>query len=175
MSMRKVKTILIVVIFIIMMVFVTQTKANPMAYGKPGIRVVLQTDGAAGKLYFHDEVGNIILATNISSGAEGFRTPSGTYKVYYKKKYHMSTKYPEDNGINNMDYSLFFRGGFLFNFGPGSPGSPGSPGDEAFTFRLYLNKQSYYVTFRGNFKFLIKRATFNIRNKIEEVQSTQST
>ena len=64
---------------------------------------------------------------------------------------------------------------FLFNFGPGSPGSPGSPDDETFTFRLYLNKQSYYVTFRGNFKFLIKRATFNIRDKIEEVQSTQST
>ncbi len=100
-----------------MIVYATNAEANPMAYGKPGIRVVLQTDGAAGKLYFHDEVGNIILATNISSGAEGFRTPSGTYKVYYKKKYHMSTKYPEDNGINNMDYSLFFRGGFAIHQG----------------------------------------------------------
>ncbi len=29
----------------------------------------------------------------------------------------MSTKYPEPSGINNMDYSLFFKGGFALHQG----------------------------------------------------------
>ncbi len=93
--------------------------------GEPVIWVTIQTGGAVGELHLIDEFGSPVLKTGISSGAKGFRTPSGTYKVYYKKRYHMSTKYPEDSGINNMDFSLFFLEGFALHQGDPKQSSHG--------------------------------------------------
>ncbi len=83
---------------------------------KPLIWVALENGRSLGKLHYLD-AGHIVYTTSISSGAPKFRTPAGTYKVYYKKRHHMSTKYPEASGINNMDYSLFFLNGFALHQG----------------------------------------------------------
>ena len=76
--------------------------------GKEFIVLSLREKGADGRFYAFNKMGVLWLSGVISSGASGYRTPEGTFKVYWKKRYHMSTVYPDESGINNMDYSLFF-------------------------------------------------------------------
>ena len=82
------------------------------------IVVQIVPDKAFGRLYYVDADGDIIWMTRISSGRAGRHdTRSGIYKIYYKKKKHMSTKYPDPSGINNMDNSMFFNGGIALHKG----------------------------------------------------------
>ncbi len=85
--------------------------------GKDFIVISLRERGADGRIYAIDRDGTVWLSAVISSGAENFRTPEGTFKVYWKKRFHMSTKYPDESGINNMDFSMFFFKGFAIHLG----------------------------------------------------------
>ena len=71
----------------------------------------------AGNFYAIDKQGTVWLTGPITAGAKWNRTPSGLFRIKYKKRYHMSSKYPDINGINNMDYSMFFNGGIALHKG----------------------------------------------------------
>ncbi len=116
------KILLVIMVVIIAMILSTvKTKAAGLDLrahlGEPVIWVSIYENRSHGMLYYVDADGHITYKTSVSSGAKGFDTPNGNFKVYYKKRYHMSTKYPEASGINNMDYSLFFLNGFALHQG----------------------------------------------------------
>ena len=76
--------------------------------GDEFIVVSVREKGSDGRFYAVDRDGMVWLTGGITSGADGYNTPSGIYPVLRKKRFHMSTLYPSDNGIDNMDYSIFF-------------------------------------------------------------------
>jgi hypothetical protein len=76
--------------------------------GKDFILVSVREEDSDGRVYAVDRDGTVWLSGGISSGEEMGFTPSGKWKVLYKKRYYTSKKYPEPDGSNNMDYSLFF-------------------------------------------------------------------
>lgn len=76
--------------------------------GKDFIVVTLREVNSDGRFYAVDRDGCVWMNGVISSGAVGHRTPTGIHKVLWKKRRHMSTKYPDPSGINNMDFSMFF-------------------------------------------------------------------
>jgi lipoprotein-anchoring transpeptidase ErfK/SrfK len=55
--------------------------------------------------------GAVVHSWNISSGARGYHTPTGTYRPYHMTRMHYSRKY------NNapMPHSVFFRGGYAIH------------------------------------------------------------
>ncbi len=110
-----------IIVLVAMVILTIRAESNGQLFntyhGQSFIWVVINKNKSIGKLHFVDEKGHIKYSTWISSGAKGYRTPAGNYKIYYKKRYHMSTKYPETNGINNMNYSLFFLNGFALHQG----------------------------------------------------------
>jgi len=75
--------------------------------GKDFILVSLREKNSDGRFYAVDRDGTVWLSSGITSGIDKF-TPSGVWKVLRKERYHMSKAYPDEDGINNMDYSLFF-------------------------------------------------------------------
>ena len=76
--------------------------------GKDFILVSVREEDSDGRFYAVDRDGTVWLSGGISSGEEVEFTPSGKWKVLRKKRYNTSSKYPEADGSNNMDYSLFF-------------------------------------------------------------------
>lgn len=76
--------------------------------GKDFIVVSVREEDSDGRFYAVDRDGTVWLSGGISSGEEAKFTPSGKWKVLYKKRYYTSKKYPEEDGSNNMDYSIFF-------------------------------------------------------------------
>jgi len=76
--------------------------------GKNFILVSVREEDSDGRFYAVDKDGTVWLSGGISSGEEVEFTPSGKWKVLWKKRYHASKEYPEEDGSNNMDYSLFF-------------------------------------------------------------------
>jgi len=76
--------------------------------GKDFILVSVREEDSDGRVYAVDRDGTVWLSGGISSGEEMGFTPSGKWKVLHKKRYYTSKKYPEPDGSNNMDYSLFF-------------------------------------------------------------------
>ncbi len=76
--------------------------------GKNFILVSVREEDSDGRFYAVDKDGTVWLSGGISSGEEAEFTPSGKWKVLWKKRYYTSRKYPEEDGSNNMDYSLFF-------------------------------------------------------------------
>lgn len=76
--------------------------------GKDFILVSVREENSDGRFYAVDKDGTVWLSGGISSGEEVGFTPSGKWKVLWKKRYHTSSLYPEADGSNNMDYSLFF-------------------------------------------------------------------
>ena len=76
--------------------------------GKDFILVSVREENSDGRFYAVDRDGTVWLSGGISSGEEVGYTPSGVFKVLSKKRYYTSKKYPEPDGSNNMDYSLFF-------------------------------------------------------------------
>jgi len=76
--------------------------------GEEFIVVSVRERGSDGRFYAVDRDGVIWWSGAITSGADDFKTPSGIYGIKYKKRYYMSKKYPDENGVNNMDYSMFF-------------------------------------------------------------------
>ena len=76
--------------------------------GKNFILISVREEDSDGRFYAVDKDGTVWLSGGISSGEEAEFTPSGKWKVLWKKRYYTSKQYPEEDGSNNMDYSLFF-------------------------------------------------------------------
>ncbi len=76
--------------------------------GQEFIVVSVRERGSDGRFYAVDRDGVVWWSGAITSGADDFKTPSGIYSVKYKKRYHMSNAYPSNDGVNNMDFSIFF-------------------------------------------------------------------
>jgi len=76
--------------------------------GKAFIFVSVREEESDGRFYAIDKDGTVWLSGGISSGEEVGFTPSGKWSVKYKKRFYTSKTYPEEDGSNNMDYSLFF-------------------------------------------------------------------
>ena len=76
--------------------------------GKAFIFVSVREEESDGRFYAIDKDGTVWLSGGISSGEEIGFTPSGKWSVKYKKRFYTSKTYPEEDGSNNMDYSLFF-------------------------------------------------------------------
>jgi hypothetical protein len=76
--------------------------------GKDFIFISVREEDSDGRFYAIDKDGTVWLSGGISSGEEVEFTPSGKWKVQYKKRFYTSKKYPEEDGSNNMDYSIFF-------------------------------------------------------------------
>ena len=76
--------------------------------GKEFIVVSVREPGSDGRFYAVDRDGIVWWTGIITSGADDYKTPSGIYTVLRKARYYMSKKYPEENGVNNMDFAIFF-------------------------------------------------------------------
>ena len=76
--------------------------------GKDFILVSVREEESDGRFYAVDKDGTVWLSGGISSGEEKGYTPSGKWKVLRKVRFYTSKEYPEEDGTNNMDFSLFF-------------------------------------------------------------------
>lgn len=70
-----------------------------------------------GNFYAFDKDSTLWLTGPITAGSQKYRTSDGIFSINYKKRYHMSSKYPQASGINNMNYSMFFNGGIALHQG----------------------------------------------------------
>jgi lipoprotein-anchoring transpeptidase ErfK/SrfK len=76
--------------------------------GKEFIVVSVREPGSDGRFYAVDRDGVVWWTGVITSGADDYKTPSGIYTILRKSRYYMSKAYPEENGVNNMDFAMFF-------------------------------------------------------------------
>ena len=76
--------------------------------GKEFIVVSVREPGSDGRFYAVDRDGIVWWSGIIASGADDYKTPSGIYTVLRKAREYMSKKYPEENGVDNMDFAIFF-------------------------------------------------------------------
>ncbi|MCW8821386.1 MAG: L,D-transpeptidase family protein [Sulfurovum sp.] len=76
--------------------------------GKDFILVSVREHGSDGRFYAVDKDGTVWWSGAVTSGAPEFRSPSGIFSIIQKKRYHMSTLFPDDSGVNNMDYMMKF-------------------------------------------------------------------
>lgn len=76
--------------------------------GKNFIVVSVREHGSDGRFYAVDRDGTVWWSGPVTSGAPEFRSPSGIFTVFQKKRYHMSRDFPDESGINNMDYMMKF-------------------------------------------------------------------
>lgn len=76
--------------------------------GKDFILISVREEESDGRFYAIDKDGTVWLSGGVSSGEELGYTPSGVWSVLRKIRFYTSKKYPEADGSNNMDYSMFF-------------------------------------------------------------------
>lgn len=76
--------------------------------GKNFIVVSVREPGSDGRFYAVDRDGTVWWSGPLTSGAPDFRSPSGIFTIFLKKRYHMSRAYPDESGVNNMDYMMMF-------------------------------------------------------------------
>jgi lipoprotein-anchoring transpeptidase ErfK/SrfK len=76
--------------------------------GQNFIVVSVREAGSDGRFYAVDVDGTVWWTGAITSGTLEFKTPSGIFPIIHKKRYHMSTLYPDESGRNNMDYMMKF-------------------------------------------------------------------
>jgi lipoprotein-anchoring transpeptidase ErfK/SrfK len=86
--------------------------------GQNFIVVSVREAGSDGRFYAVDRDGTVWWSGPVTSGAPEFRSPSGIFTIFQKKRYHMSTLWPDESGVNNMDYMMkFTRGGHALHKG----------------------------------------------------------
>ena len=86
--------------------------------GKDFIVVSVRERGSDGRFYAVDRDGTVWWSGPVTSGAPEFRSPSGIFTNFQKKRYHMSTLWPDESGVNNMDYMMkFTKGGHALHKG----------------------------------------------------------
>ena len=76
--------------------------------GKDFIVVSVRERGSDGRFYAVDRDGTVWWSGPVTSGAPEYRSPSGIFTIFQKKRYHMSTLWPDESGVNNMDYMMKF-------------------------------------------------------------------
>lgn len=76
--------------------------------GKNFVLVSVREKGSDGRFYAVDSDGTVWWSGPVTSGAPEFRSPSGVFSVIQKKRYHMSIDFPDESGVNNMDYMIKF-------------------------------------------------------------------
>ena len=76
--------------------------------GKNFIVVSVREPGSDGRFYAVDTDGTVWWSGPITSGTPEFRSPSGIFHIIQKKRYHMSKDFPEESGVNNMDFMMKF-------------------------------------------------------------------
>ena len=76
--------------------------------GQNFILVSVRESGSDGRFYAVDKDGTVWWSGPVTSGALEFRSPSGIFPIIQKKRYHMSSEYPAEDGINNMNYMMKF-------------------------------------------------------------------
>jgi len=76
--------------------------------GKNFIVVSVREPGSDGRFYAVDRDGTVWWSGAITSGTPEFRSPSGIFHIIQKKRYHMSRDFPEESGVNNMDFMMKF-------------------------------------------------------------------
>lgn len=76
--------------------------------GQNFILISVREPKSDGRFYAVDKDGTVWWSGSISSGAKQFATPSGIFPILTKIRFHMSSLYPADNGVNNMDYTMRF-------------------------------------------------------------------
>jgi len=79
--------------------------------GKNFILVSVREQGSDGRFYAVDKDGTVWWSGPVTSGASEFRSPSGIFPIIQKKRYHMSTLFPDESGVNNMNYMMKFTNG----------------------------------------------------------------
>ncbi len=79
--------------------------------GENFILVSVRELGSDGRFYAVDSDGTVWWSGAVTSGALEFRSPSGIFPIIQKKRYHMSTLYPDESGVNNMNYMMKFTNG----------------------------------------------------------------
>jgi lipoprotein-anchoring transpeptidase ErfK/SrfK len=86
--------------------------------GKDFVIVSVREKGSDGRFYAVDSDGTVWWSGAVTSGAPEFRSPSGVFPIIQKKRYHMSNAYPDESGVNNMDYMMkFTRNGHALHMG----------------------------------------------------------
>ena len=86
--------------------------------GKNFIVVSVREAGSDGRFYAVDRDGTVWWTGPVTSGAPEYRSPSGIFTIFQKKRYHMSTVYPDESGVNNMDYMMkYTRSGHALHKG----------------------------------------------------------
>jgi len=86
--------------------------------GQNFVLVSVREKGSDGRFYAVDSDGTVWWSGAVTSGAPEFRSPSGVFPIIQKKRYHMSTAFPDESGINNMDYMMkFTRYGHALHMG----------------------------------------------------------
>ena len=76
--------------------------------GKNFILVSVREVGSDGRFYAVDSDGTVWWSGPVTSGTPEFKSPSGIFNIIQKKRYHMSNVYPDESGINNMNYMMKF-------------------------------------------------------------------
>lgn len=76
--------------------------------GKNFILISVREKGSDGRFYAIDKDGTVWWSGPVTSGAPEFRSPSGIFPIIQKKRYHMSSEFPDESGVNNMDYMMKF-------------------------------------------------------------------
>ena len=76
--------------------------------GKEFIVVSVRERGSDGRFYAVDRDGTVWLSGRVSTGVPRYRTPSGEFRILKKERYHMSRRYPDEAGVNNMDFAMWF-------------------------------------------------------------------
>jgi lipoprotein-anchoring transpeptidase ErfK/SrfK len=76
--------------------------------GRNFILVSVREAGSDGRFYAVDVDGTVWWSGPVTSGTPEFRSPSGIFNIIQKKRYHMSNTFPDESGINNMDYMMKF-------------------------------------------------------------------
>ncbi len=74
--------------------------------GKDFIIVSVREKGSDGRFYAVDKDGTVWWSGPVTSGAPEFRSPSGVFNIFQKKRYHMSNAFPDETGVNNMDFMM---------------------------------------------------------------------
>ena len=76
--------------------------------GQDFIVVSVREKGSDGRFYAVDRDGTVWMSGAVTSGAVEYRSPSGVFKILEKQRYHMSSEYPDESGVNNMDFMMRF-------------------------------------------------------------------
>jgi len=76
--------------------------------GKNFIIVSVREKGSDGRFYAVDADGTVWWSGPVTSGALEFRSPSGVFNIFQKKRHYMSKDFPDESGVNNMDFMMKF-------------------------------------------------------------------